>query len=163
MMSLRMLSATRRLAVPVAKQQQQKRNFALGGHHGPPPEWTGIDKVVRGYFPEDYQCTLCVNSRFPGDVLLADPIERLSPMLLASITVAIAILGGYVVLATFGKLMSGGKKKEEAPVAVAAPSSTLSSSAIPSIDSDDFAKFLETDAFLKLLENEKDLSAAIEA
>lgn len=35
----------------------QKRGMALGGHHGPPPEWTGIDKVVRGYFPEDYQRT----------------------------------------------------------------------------------------------------------
>ena len=33
----------------------QKRNFALGGSHGPPPEWEGIDKVVRGYFPKDYQ------------------------------------------------------------------------------------------------------------
>ena len=80
-----------------------------------------------------------------------------------SFAVAIAILGGYVVLATFGKLMSGGKKKEEAAPVAAAPASTLSSSTIPSIDSDDFAKFLETDAFLKLLENEKELSAAIEA
>jgi hypothetical protein len=79
-------------------------------------------------------------------------------------TVAIAILGGYVVLGTFGKLMSGGKKKEDVAVPVAAaPASFSSSTAIPSIDSDDFAKFLETDAFLKLLENEKDLSAAIEA
>lgn len=33
----------------------QRRGFALGGHHGPPPEWEGVDKVVRGYFPEDYQ------------------------------------------------------------------------------------------------------------
>jgi hypothetical protein len=77
--------------------------------------------------------------------------------------VAIAILGGYVGLATIGKLMSGGKKKEpEAAPAAAAPTSA-SSSAIPSIESDDFAKFLETDAFTKLLENEKALSAALEA
>jgi hypothetical protein len=41
----------------MSRQTQQKRNMALGGHHGPPPEWTGIDKVVRGYFPEDYQRT----------------------------------------------------------------------------------------------------------
>lgn len=36
---------------------QQKRGMALGGHHGPAPEWTGVDKVVRRYFPEDYQRT----------------------------------------------------------------------------------------------------------
>jgi hypothetical protein len=35
--------------------QQQKR-FA-GGHAKAKVEWTGIDKVVRGYFPEDHQCT----------------------------------------------------------------------------------------------------------
>ena len=29
----------------------QKRQ--MGAHAQ--PEWTGIDKVVRGYFPEDYQ------------------------------------------------------------------------------------------------------------
>jgi hypothetical protein len=42
----------------------QRREFSLGGSHGPPPEWTGIDKVVRGYFPEDYQCTLVIFSVF---------------------------------------------------------------------------------------------------
>ena len=36
-------------------RQTQKRGLALGGSHGPPPEWEGVDKVVRGYFPEDYQ------------------------------------------------------------------------------------------------------------
>jgi hypothetical protein len=78
--------------------------------------------------------------------------------------VAIAILGGYVCLATFGKLLSGGKKKEETPAAAApvTPVTTFGSRVIPSIDSDDFSKFLETDAFLKLLENEKDLTAALE-
>jgi hypothetical protein len=35
---------------------QQQRRFA-GGHAKAKVEWTGIDKVVRGYFPEDYQCT----------------------------------------------------------------------------------------------------------
>ena len=35
--------------------QQQKRSFA--GHGKAKPEWTGIDKVVRGYFPEDHQRT----------------------------------------------------------------------------------------------------------
>jgi hypothetical protein len=37
---------------------QQKRGMALGGAKGPPVEWEGIDKVVRSYFPEDYQRTL---------------------------------------------------------------------------------------------------------
>ena len=31
--------------------------MALGGHHGPAPDWQGVDKVVRGYFPHDYQRT----------------------------------------------------------------------------------------------------------
>ena len=48
--------ARRRVVVPLI-QRTQKRGMALGGHHGPPPEWTGVDKVVRGYFPEDYQRT----------------------------------------------------------------------------------------------------------
>ena len=64
MMPVRVLTAAaarRRVAVPLAAAAQ-RRTFALGGHHGPPPEWTGIDKVVRGYFPEDYQCTLSSSS-----------------------------------------------------------------------------------------------------
>jgi hypothetical protein len=47
----------RRRAVPVVMQRTQKRGMALGGHHGPPPDWQGVDKIVRGYFPEDYQRT----------------------------------------------------------------------------------------------------------
>jgi hypothetical protein len=39
----------------VVQQQVQKRNMSLGGHHGPPPDWQGIDKKVRAIFPEDYQ------------------------------------------------------------------------------------------------------------
>lgn len=37
---------------------QQRRRFALGGSSGPPPEWEGVDKVVRGHFPQDYQRAL---------------------------------------------------------------------------------------------------------
>lgn len=51
------MAASRRLAPRIALQQTQRRNLALGGHSGPPPEWTGIDKVVRSYFPEDWQRT----------------------------------------------------------------------------------------------------------
>lgn len=55
-------TVARRRATPFfnTQRQQQRRGLALGGHHGPPPEWTGVDKVVRGYFPEDYQRTLSV-------------------------------------------------------------------------------------------------------
>ena len=48
-------AAARRRFGMAAKQsmQQQKRGMA----HAPAPEWEGIDKVVRGYFPQDYQRT----------------------------------------------------------------------------------------------------------
>jgi hypothetical protein len=46
-------SAARRRFAGVARQQiQQKRSM---GGHAPAPEWEGIDKVVRGYFPHDHQ------------------------------------------------------------------------------------------------------------
>jgi hypothetical protein len=44
-------SAARRHVGLMAKQQAQRRTFASA----PAQEWEGIDKVVRGYFPEDYQ------------------------------------------------------------------------------------------------------------
>lgn len=44
--------ATRVAARRAASQALQKRSM---GGSAPAPEWTGIDKVVRGYFPEDYQ------------------------------------------------------------------------------------------------------------
>ena len=48
-------SAARRRAAMAAQQQQRR---AMGGGHAPAPEWEGIDKVVRGYFPQDHQRTL---------------------------------------------------------------------------------------------------------
>lgn len=56
MVALAALRSVARSRVAPMLQQTQRRNFALGGHHGPPPEWEGVDKVVRGYFPHDYQC-----------------------------------------------------------------------------------------------------------
>jgi hypothetical protein len=44
------MAARRRAAQFVMKPQQRKM-----GTHAPAPEWDGIDKVVRGYFPKDYQ------------------------------------------------------------------------------------------------------------
>jgi len=47
-------TAARRVA-RTAAVQAQRRNM---GGHAPAPEWTGIDKVVRDVFPQDYQRTL---------------------------------------------------------------------------------------------------------
>lgn len=51
-------AAARRRALPLLARTQQRRGLALGGSSGPPPEWEGIDKVVRNYFPQDYQRAL---------------------------------------------------------------------------------------------------------
>ena len=69
-------TAARRHAMPLftAQRQQQRRNLSLGGHHGPPPVWTGVDKVVRGYFPEDYQRTYF---KVPNSVLTSSAFEFL--------------------------------------------------------------------------------------
>lgn len=45
-------AAARRRFGMIAKQQVQRRNMA---GHGAAPEWEGIDKIVRGVFPADYQ------------------------------------------------------------------------------------------------------------
>ena len=48
-------TARRRIAVMATRQattQGQKRSMG-----SPPPEWEGIDKVVRGVFPGDHQRT----------------------------------------------------------------------------------------------------------
>lgn len=51
-----LLATTRRQAATTfvaASKQQSKRRMA--SHAAAAPEWTGIDKVVRGYFPQDDQ------------------------------------------------------------------------------------------------------------
>lgn len=52
-------AAARRRVGTAAKQhlQNQTKRRMGGGGHAPAPEWTGIDKVVRGVFPKDYQRT----------------------------------------------------------------------------------------------------------
>jgi len=42
--------------IRVAATKVSQRQMGGGGGHAA-KEWTGIDKVVRGYFPEDYQST----------------------------------------------------------------------------------------------------------
>ena len=48
-------AASRRVGL-IAKQSTQRRHMAGGGHAA--PEWEGIDKIVRGYFPGDHQRAL---------------------------------------------------------------------------------------------------------
>ena len=44
-----------RVARTAGRTAVRAQRRQMGGSHAPAPEWTGIDKVVRGYFPEDYQ------------------------------------------------------------------------------------------------------------
>uniref|UniRef100_A0A7S1Y1D6 Uncharacterized protein n=2 Tax=Grammatophora oceanica TaxID=210454 RepID=A0A7S1Y1D6_9STRA len=106
-----------------AHQMAQRRNMGSG----PKPEWTGVDKVVRTYLPEDWQ-------------------------------LAAAVLSGYTVLGTVGSMMSGGKKSEEP---VAATVAVTTSAGVPAIDSPEFEKYVESDAFVTLLESEDQLTALI--
>eukprot|EP00980_Cylindrotheca_fusiformis_P019006 scaffold6374_cov121-Cylindrotheca_fusiformis.AAC.7 len=98
----------------------------------PAPEWEGIDKVVRDVFPKDHQ-------------------------------LALAIMGGYAglyVLVKIKSLISGGKKEEAAPASSGA--AVDASTGIPPIDSPEFDKYLETDAFYKMLESEEQLGKVVE-
>jgi hypothetical protein len=49
-----LLASTRRQAAIVAASQQAATRRTMASHAAA-PEWTGIDKVVRGYFPQDDQ------------------------------------------------------------------------------------------------------------
>jgi hypothetical protein len=52
-------TARRQIAVMARKHMTQQsiptQRRSMAGGHAPAPEWTGIDKVVRGVFPADYQ------------------------------------------------------------------------------------------------------------
>lgn len=74
-----------------------------------------------------------------------------------------AILGGYVGLFVLFKLksaVSGGSVEEPAPVASSAP--VVATTGIPAVDTPEFDKYLETDAFYKMLENEEQLGKVVE-
>jgi len=60
-------TARRRIAFMATRQatQGQKRNMA-----SPPPEWEGIDKVVRGVFPGDHQLAMAIMGGYGGLYLL---------------------------------------------------------------------------------------------
>ena len=79
---------------------------------------------------------------------------------LLDVLVSMAILGGYATLIVLYKIksaLSGTPPEEEKSV------STVTVTGIPSIDSLDFEKFVETEAFEKLLEDEGQLLKLLES
>ena len=78
--------------------------------------------------------------------------------------VALAIMGGYFGLFCLFKIKGAmsGKKVEEAAPAPAASASVDASTGIPAVDTPEFDKYLETDAFYKMLENEEQLGKVVE-
>jgi hypothetical protein len=77
--------------------------------------------------------------------------------------VAIAILGGYFgifVLVKIKGAISGKPKVEET---VTTKVTITTTTGIPALESPEFEKFVETDAFEKLLEDEAQLSKLVES
>mmetsp|Transcript_33750 Transcript_33750/g.81836 ORF Transcript_33750/g.81836 Transcript_33750/m.81836 type:complete len:129 (-) Transcript_33750:93-479(-) len=74
---------------------------------------------------------------------------------------AVAIMGGYAGLYLVVKMGSamGGKKEEEKPVV--ASSGADAGAGIPAIGTPEFDKFLDTEAFVKLLDSEEQLTKAL--
>lgn len=72
-----------------------------------------------------------------------------------------AILGGYTGLILLFKMKSAisGGTPEEAPKASSGPA--VATTGIPAVDSPEFDKYLETDAFYKMLESEEQLGKVV--
>ena len=78
------------------------------------------------------------------------------------IAVSMAILGGYTglfVLIKIGGAISG-KKEEPAPV-VASSAPIVATTGIPAVDTPEFDKYLETDAFYKMLDSDEQLAKVV--
>jgi len=78
-------------------------------------------------------------------------------------TVAAAVLGGYGSLIAIFQIRSAMKGKPavvEAPVKVAGPVTTTTG--IPDVESEEFAAYLDSEAFLTLLDSEDQLKALTE-
>ena len=73
-------------------------------------------------------------------------------------------MGGYFGLFCLYKVKSaiGGSKVEEAPAAPSSSATVDASTGIPPVDTPEFDKYLETDAFYKMLENEEQLGKVVE-
>ena len=72
-------------------------------------------------------------------------------------------MGGYFGLFCLFKIKGAvsGKKEEPAPAPVSS-GSIDASTGIPAVDTPEFDKYLETDAFYKMLENEEQLGKVVE-
>ena len=154
-------AASRRLVARQAVAATQKRHMGLGGHSGPPPEWEGIDKVVRDVIPHDHQRTL-------KNTIIVERIStaccghsHLTLWFAWKYSVSAAILGGYFTLYLLYKLSTlGGKKKEEEPAAPE-PVAAASTEGVPDIESPEFEKFLDSEALVKLLDSEEQLKSVL--
>jgi len=84
-------------------------------------------------------------------------------LFLSCYSVAIAILSGYAGIAVLFKIkgaMSGKPVEEAKPVAKVSAAPTTG---VPALESPEFEKFVETDAFTKLLEDESQLTKLLES
>jgi len=73
-----------------------------------------------------------------------------------------AILGGYFSLyVVYSISKMGGKKEVEAPVVEAAPAPPTPTGAVPDIESPEFESFLDSEAFVKLLDSEDQLKGVL--
>jgi hypothetical protein len=74
-----------------------------------------------------------------------------------------AILGGYAGLFALIKIKGAisGKPEEPAPVAVSS-TPVVASTGIPAVDTPEFDRYLETDAFYNMLDNDEQLAKVVE-
>ena len=70
-----------------------------------------------------------------------------------------AIMGGYAGLIGLSS-MGGGKKEEKTPAPVASTAS-VAGAGVPAVGTPEFDKFLETDAFDKLLNSDEQLGKVL--
>jgi len=117
--SVAAVTARRRIAVMV-KQSTQRRT--MGG--GAAPEWEGIDKVVRGYFPGDHQLAMAITGGY---------------------------FGLFALFKVKSAISKKAPTEEIAATPAAAPSSD--GNAMPSLDSLEFGEWLGSDSFNKMLES----------
>lgn len=139
----------------------------MGGAAQPPPQWTGIDKVVRGYLPGDDQrtsptvlyCTLFNKYKLKFLIPLHSHVSPWFLLLSFNNTVAGAILSGYgalIAIAVIRSKLKGPAPVEEVPAASTAPVAAITGG-VPSVESPEFEKYVESDAFTNMIESEEQL------
>ncbi|OEU22859.1 hypothetical protein FRACYDRAFT_259230 [Fragilariopsis cylindrus CCMP1102] len=111
-------TARRRFAM-MAKQTTQRRTMAGGAA----PEWEGVDKVVRGYFPKDSQLCMAI------------------------------LGGYFSLFALFKIKSAISKKAPKEEIVAAPSSSSSDASGMPSLDSPEFGEWIGSESFNKMLES----------